>query len=134
MILMMGLGILVVILYSLWGGLRAVVFSDLVQFFVMCLSVALILFFSIGNYGGLDFLLKNLPSDHFSLTGGESFGVTLVWGFIALSTLVDPNFYQRCFATASPKVAKKGILVSTCVWVYLISARLWSDVRSGRNA
>ena len=117
MILMMGLGILVVILYSLWGGLRAVVFSDLVQFFVMCLSVALILFFSIGNYGGLDFLLKNLPSDHFSLTGGESFGVTLVWGFIALSTLVDPNFYQRCFAAASPKVAKKGILVSTCVWV-----------------
>ena len=35
---------------------------------------------------------------------------------IALSTLVDPNFYQRCFAAKSPKVAKKGILVSTVIW------------------
>ena len=117
LILMMAFGILVVILYSIWGGLRAVVFSDLIQFVVMCGSVALILFFSIGTYGGLDFLLKSLPESHFSLTGGESLGVTLVWGFIALSTLVDPNFYQRCFAAESPKVAKKGILISTCIWV-----------------
>ena len=42
---------------------------------------------------------------------------TLVWGFIAMSTLVDPNFYQRCFAAESPKVAKKGILVSTIIWI-----------------
>ena len=68
-------------------------------------------------YGGPEFLSSNLPESHFSLTGGESLSTTFVWGFIALSTLVDPNFYQRCFAASSSKVAKKGILISTCIWV-----------------
>lgn len=113
---MMSLGIVVVLLYSLWGGLRAVVFSDLIQFFVMCTAVFLIVAFSFFKFGGLGFLQEKLPASYFTLTGGESWGTTLVWGFIALSTLVDPNFYQRCFATESPKVAKKGILISTFIW------------------
>jgi len=40
----------------------------------------------------------------------------LVWGLIALSTLVDPNFYQRCFAAKTPETARKGILISTVIW------------------
>jgi SSS family solute:Na+ symporter len=109
-------GILIVIGYSMMGGFRAVVFSDLIQFFVMCLGVLIILVLSYTNFGGLSFLQENLPADHFSPTGGYPISTTLVWGFIALSTLVDPNFYQRCFAAKSPKVAKKGILISTFIW------------------
>jgi len=113
---MVFLGTLIVMAYSLTGGLRAVVFSDIVQFFVMCAGVVLVLFFAMGKYGGIGFLKANLPQAHFSPLGGNSIATTLVWGFIALSTLVDPNFYQRCFAAKSPKVAKKGILISTFVW------------------
>jgi SSS family solute:Na+ symporter len=109
-------GILFVVLYSMWGGFRAVVFSDLVQFFVMCLAVLLILILSISTFGGLDFLTANLPESYFSLTGTVGVATTFVWGLIALSTLVDPNFYQRCFAAKSSKTAKKGILVSTFIW------------------
>ncbi|MBT7610150.1 MAG: sodium:solute symporter family protein [Bacteriovoracaceae bacterium] len=110
-------GVIVVICYSLYGGFRAVVFSDLIQFFVMCAGVFLILILSISNFGGLTFLQENLPERYFQLTGGETIGTTLVWGFIALSTLVDPNFYQRVFAATSPEVAKKGILTSTVIWL-----------------
>ncbi|CBW25411.1 putative sodium:solute symporter [Halobacteriovorax marinus SJ] len=110
------IGVFFVLLYSMWGGFRAVVFSDLVQFFVMCLGVFLVLAMSVANFGGLGFLKESLPSSYFSLTGSVGIGTTLVWGFIALSTLVDPNFYQRCFAANSPKTAKKGILISTCIW------------------
>lgn len=109
-------GVLFVVLYSMWGGFRAVVFSDLVQFFVMCLAVLSILILSIYTFGGLDFLTANLPESYFSLTGTVGIATTLVWGFIALSTLVDPNFYQRCFAATSSKTAKKGILISTFIW------------------
>jgi SSS family solute:Na+ symporter len=110
------LGIFFVVMYSMWGGFRAVVFSDLVQFFVMCLAVFLILLLSITTFGGLDFLTANLPESYFSLTGTVGIGTTFVWGFIALSTLVDPNFYQRCFAATNSKTAKKGILISTFIW------------------
>lgn len=112
----MVLGTLFTGLYSAWGGFRSVVFSDLVQFFVMCSAVLLVVLFSVGTFGGLSFLKANLPASHFTLTGGNSWLNTLIWGFIALSTLIDPSFYQRCFAAKNPGIVKKGILISTFIW------------------
>lgn len=116
LLLSMIIGTIIVILYTLYGGFRAVVFSDIVQFFVMCLGVFLVLVFSIKLFGGIGFLRANLPETHFSPTGGIGLGTTLVWGFIALSTLVDPNFYQRVFAAKNEKAARNGILISTLIW------------------
>ena len=112
----MALGTLFAGLYTAWGGFRSVVFSDLVQFFVMCSAVLLVVVFSVGTFGGLDFLKAHLPATHFTLTGGNSWLNTLIWGFIALSTLIDPSFYQRCFAAKNPSVVKKGVLISTFIW------------------
>lgn len=106
-----------VCLYASWGGLRAVVYSDAVQFSVMCLSVLLVLIFSLKTFGGISFLKTNLPAEHFSITGGHSYFNLAVWGFIALATLVDPAFYQRCFAAKDTKTAKKGILICTLIWL-----------------
>jgi SSS family solute:Na+ symporter len=114
--LSMCLGTAFVLLYSLLGGFRAVIYSDLIQFFVMFISVVLVIIFSVYEYGGIAYLKLNLPETHFSPTGKHGLSTTLVWGFIALSTLVDPNFYQRCFAASSNGVAKKGILISTVIW------------------
>jgi len=110
------LGTLFVALYSAWGGLRSIVFADIVQFFVMCGAVVLVVIYSLHVFGGLAFLKANLPASHFTLTGGNSWLNTLVWGFIALATLIDPSFYQRCFAAKSTAVVKKGILISTLIW------------------
>ena len=112
----MSLGVGLVVLYAMWGGFRAVVYSDLVQFVVMCLAVLLVAALSIRQFGGPSFLKAHLPATHFSPTGGHSWGTTLVWGFVALATLVDPNFYQRCFAATSTRTARTGILVSTLIW------------------
>ncbi len=110
------LGLVIVLSYSVWGGLRSVIFSDIIQFFIMCIAVGLVLFFSIGEFGGLGFLKEKLPEHYFSVTSDQSYFQLFVWGFIALSTLVDPNFYQRCFAATDSKVAKKGIFLSTLIW------------------
>ncbi len=114
---LMAIGVFIVLLYSYGDGLRAVVYSDLIQFFVMCLSVFLVFIFSWINFGGIQFLSSTLPKSHLSLTGGQDFSKIFIWGLIALSTLVDPNFYQRCFAAKSPQVAKKGIFLSSLVWI-----------------
>jgi len=111
------LGVFIVILYTLNGGFRAIVFSDLIQFFVMCIGVFLVVVFSVKTFGGIGFLKANLPDTHFTVTGGEGIAATLVWGFIALSTLVDPNFYQRVFAAKDTRTAKKGIIISTVIWI-----------------
>ena len=118
LVLNMCIGTFFILLYSIIGGFRAVVFSDLIQFFVMCFGVVFVVIFSIHEFGGVTFLKANLPATHFSPTGGNSISTLFVWGLIALSTLVDPNFYQRCFAAKNQKVARNGIIISTIVWFF----------------
>jgi SSS family solute:Na+ symporter len=110
------IGLSLVTGWSLWGGFRAVVFSDIVQFFFMILSVFLVVVFAWNQYGSPLTLVGKLPATHFDWSGGESLGTVFVWGFIALSTLVDPNFYQRVLAADSEKTAKRGIIISTFIW------------------
>jgi SSS family solute:Na+ symporter len=112
------LGTVIAIIYSAISGFRSVVYSEVIQFIVMVSSVAIVLFASIFTFGGWDYLTANLPESFFSATGGHGWGATLVWGFIALSTLVDPNFYQRILAAKDAKVAKNGILISTVIWCF----------------
>lgn len=114
-LIVIGTGI--VVLYSLFDGFRAVIYSDLIQFFIMCSSVFIILLFSYIEFGGWSFLKEHLPTQHLNLTGGESLATTFTWGLIALATLIDPNFYQRCFAANSTRTAKSGILWSTVIWI-----------------
>jgi len=110
------IGVGLVLSYSTLGGLRSVVYSDLIQFFIMCSGVLIVAVLSAYNFGGIDFLTQNLPDHYFSITGNNDLATTFIWGLIALSTLVDPNFYQRCFAAKSSKTAKKGIIISTLIW------------------
>jgi len=115
----MFLGTSFVLAYSIFGGFRAVIYSDMAQFFTMCASVFVLLYFARMEYGGFDFLRSNLPRKSLRLIGDgswETVSQIIVWGFIALSTLVDPNFYQRCFAADSERTAKTGILLSICIW------------------
>ncbi len=113
-------GTVLVLAYSTFGGFRSVVFSDVIQFVVMCASVALVIVFSMTTYGGIGWLRQspNIPAGHWKL-GGEGIPLagTLVWGFLALGTLVDPNFYHRCLAAKDTRTAKRGILIATGVWV-----------------
>lgn len=111
-------GVGVVTAWSIWGGFRAVVYSDIVQFFFMILAVFLVVVYAWAQFGSPLMLMETLPAAHFDWSGGESLGTTLIWGFIALSTLVDPNFYQRCLAADSDKTARRGILISTAIWFF----------------
>lgn len=109
-------GVALVTLWSLWGGFRAVVFSDLVQFLFMILAVVLVVVFAWIELGSPIELAAKLPPSHLDWSGGESAATILVWGFIALSTLVDPNFYQRVLAANSDRTARRGIIYSTVIW------------------
>lgn len=113
------IGVSAVLGYSLLGGFRSIIISDLIQFAVMVSAILAVLFFSIFTYGGWGFLTSELPSTHFEPTGNHSIGELVMWGFIALSTLVDPNFYHRVFAAKDQKVAKKGILISVLIWLVI---------------
>ncbi|MFQ5799415.1 MAG: hypothetical protein ACE5H0_12105, partial [Bacteroidota bacterium] len=66
--------------------------------------------------GGLDFIQQNVPLLHLTWHGGNTMQYITVWFFIALWTLVDPAFHQRCYAAKDAKTAQRGILVSILFW------------------
>jgi len=107
---------IVAISYLFWGGFRSDIKTDVLEFILMFVGFAVIIPFSFFKYGGFDFLKENLPPLHLTWHGGNSVQFILVWFFIALWTLVDPAFHQRCYAAKDGKVAQRGILISIIFW------------------
>ena len=110
------IGTFATIVYLLVGGFRSDVNTNVLEFVLMFLGFAVILPFAYEKFGGFDFLQHNVPPQHLTWNGGNSMQFVLVWFFIALWTLVDPAFHQRCYAAKSGEVAQKGILVSIIFW------------------
>jgi SSS family solute:Na+ symporter len=111
------LGSLVTVIFLFTGGFSAGVRANVLQFIMMFAGFGLILPFAYVQYGGWNYLQNHLPPLHLSWHGGHTWQYIAVWFFIALWTLVDPSFHQRCYAAQSPAVAQRGILVSILFWM-----------------
>jgi len=110
------IGTLATTAYLFFGGFRSDVRTDVFEFILMFIGFGIILPYAYGKFGGLEFIRQNVPALHLTWNGGNSIQFVVVWFFIALWTLVDPSFHQRCYAAKSGEVAQKGILVSIGFW------------------
>lgn len=99
------------------GGLNADVAANRLQIVVMFAGFALVLPFALKAVGGPAALAARLPAGHLSWTGGLGTWKILGWWLIAVWTIVDPSFHQRCAAAESPATARRGILVSIAFWM-----------------
>jgi SSS family solute:Na+ symporter len=99
------------------GGLRTVILTDQIQFVLMYGGFIVLLGFLLARHGGMAFLELHLPATHWQWHGGNPPAAIFVWYFIALSTLVDPGFWQRAYAARDPQVAQRGVLWSIAFWI-----------------
>ncbi|HFE65473.1 MAG TPA: sodium:solute symporter family protein [Caldithrix sp.] len=111
------LGTLFSIGYVLNGGFRSVVRTDKLQFALMFGGFLLMLAELVSSFGGIGFLKASLPPRHLTIGGSNSAQYIVVWFFIALWTLIDPGFHQRCYAARTPQTARRGILISVLFWM-----------------
>ncbi len=98
------------------GGLRSDAAANRLQFVFMFAGFALIIPFAWHAVGSPVAMARRLPAGHLSWTGGLSWAKLIGWWLIAVWTIVDPSFHQRCAAAQSPAVARKGILISLAFW------------------
>ena len=133
------LSALVSMLYTIKGGFGSVLETDKFQFILMYLGFFLVLFYLYMNYGGYNFLYSNLPAQKLSIPGDLNWSYIFVWGFIAMITFIDPNFYHRTFSGASKNIIQKGIYTSVGLWFLfdfmsislgLYSAAIIPDIQS----
>lgn len=115
-VLSLFVSLIISVAYLIKGGFRANVYADALQFFVMFTGFILIVIFSAGSFGSVEFLSSSLPENHLNITGGMSPTFIIIWFLIALWTFADPGFHQRCYAAKTGSVAVKGIIISIFFW------------------
>ncbi|MBO8132116.1 MAG: sodium:solute symporter family protein [Candidatus Marinimicrobia bacterium] len=103
--------------YLFRGGFKSVVSTDILQFILMFLGFLILFSICVIKLGGFEYLKGNLPDTHLEPLGGQRFSFLVVWFFIAMWTIVDPAFYQRCYSAINQKTAKNGMLVSVLFWM-----------------
>lgn len=105
------------IVYVASGGFRSVVSTNVLQFVLMYLAFIIVLPVALHAAGGFSGVWAALPPASRTWDGGLGAQAVLVWYFIAMQTLVEPTFYQRCYAAETPAVARCGVLISVGFWV-----------------
>lgn len=110
------LTVVLIVAYIWRGGLRTMIFTDFVQFTLMFGGFGVTLAWLMATHGGLGFLAPRLPVGHLSIPGALSWSTIILWGFVALWTLVDPGFHQRVAVARDVRTARRGIWISIACW------------------
>lgn len=116
-----------IILYTVLGGIEAVIWTEVVQAIIKTLGALLILFIIVkGMPGGIKNIIS-LGNDNHKFSLGSlspdlttsTFWVVLLYGFfINLNNFgMDQNYIQRYHTASTSKQAAKSIWL--CVWMYV---------------
>ncbi|MBR9775723.1 MAG: sodium:solute symporter family protein [Cytophagales bacterium] len=109
-LLIMGI---IAVVYTVLGGLKAVIYTDTIQWIVLMAGFIFIgLPISYFHVGGWEAIRSTLPDEYFSLTN-LSWQDFANWGITILPIwFVGMTLYQRIFASADVKSAKKAWFIA----------------------
>lgn len=102
--------------YTAMGGFWADALTDVVQFLIMSISLAVAVPFALGAVGGFAGIQERLGPEFFAPLGSAPTLYTLAYALTALSVLVEPLFYQRVFAARSPPTVRNAFLWGLLIW------------------
>ncbi len=142
--------ILIVItgLYTIFGGLRAVIYTEVMQAVVLIAGSVTLMFIGLNAVGGLSGLRASVPPDFFSMwkpSNHKDFPWTgIVFGAPILGIwywCTDQHIVQRVLAARNIQEARRGTILAGYlkilpVFIFvlpgIIAAALYQDVRSGQ--
>lgn len=114
-----------ILLYTVVGGLWAVVVTDVLQFVILTAVVFVVVYLALESVGGITEFVAKAPESFFDWTSGE-----YTWGFVIAYAITNSVFIggnwayvQRFTSVKDAKSAKKVGL--TFGWLYLISPFIW---------
>lgn len=110
--ILVGCGI--VIAYSTIGGMRAVIWTDVIQFIVLAIGIPLTLYFGIQEAGGWARITEAVPAGHLQLSSEPVSLLALAALFITFmlgETLVPP-YVQRLLIGRDTRAVSRGTIFS----------------------
>ena len=134
----------IVVIYTMFGGLWAVLMTDVLQFIVLNLAVLFVVPLAFIKVGGVKAFVSQAPESFFAPIGGQ-----YTWFFLAGWCAIhffmigaEWAFVQRFICVPSPKDARKsaylfGVLYLTSPLLWLLPPMLWriqSPIPEGATA
>jgi len=115
----------IVVIYTMAGGLWAVLMTDVVQFIVLNLAILFVVPLAFGKVGGVAAFVEKAPDGFFALTTNKytwffMFGWVMIHFFMVGA---EWAFAQRFLCVPSEKDAKKSAYLFGAL--YLVSPLLW---------
>jgi SSS family solute:Na+ symporter len=130
-------------LYTILGGLSAVIFADVIQSLILIIGSAIIVFIGLDKVGGFEGLRNALPADYFSMIRPASHGV-YPWTGTTLGIFIlgiwywstDQFIVQKALSARNLNHAQSGINFTAALKILpvflfvlpgLIARSLWPD-------
>ena len=103
----------IVIAYSIYGGMKAVIATDILQFWILIIAMPVALICGVIYVGGVAQVIAAVPETHFHIPGNMTW---LAMAGLFISLLVGealvPPYVQRLFIARDVATTKKGVLWS----------------------
>jgi Na+/proline symporter len=116
----------VVVVYTMIGGLWAVLMTDVIQFIVLNLAVIFVIPLILMDVGGLAQIADKMPEGFLALTAGSKYTWFFLLGWVAIHYFMigaEFAFVQRYLCVPTPADARKSTLLFG--GLYLFSPFLW---------
>ncbi len=116
----------VVVLYTMIGGLWAVLMTDVLQFIILNLAVLFVVPLALHQVGGLGGFIEAAPEGFFDLVKEEKYSVFFLAGWAAIHFFMigaEWAFVQRFLCVPTKKDARKSTFLFGAL--YLCSPLLW---------
>jgi SSS family transporter len=116
------MGIIVLSIYTYFGGMYAVCYTDVVQITIMIIGFAILVPMTLNQAGGLAEVLQSTPDTMKSILpqAGASWTPWLAaWLIIGLGSIASPDLAQRSFTAKSASVARRSFLIAAVLFAIL---------------
>jgi Na+/proline symporter len=113
----------IIIIYSTWGGMKAVTMTDVIQFIVLIVAVPIICNMGLSKIGGYSQLFTKLPSTHLEIISHDKTILikSIEVFFIFLLTLTGPATVQRLLMAKNGKQASQAFYYAAFIYIGFFS-------------
>jgi len=111
----------IVIIYTTIGGLRSIMFTNLLQFFAMILAIPVITLCGLYKIGLQNFILE-FPVEKISIISNSSVlenTISATLGFAVMG--LYPNFIQRALINDNPSDTSRAIYIKSAIYVLFLT-------------
>ncbi len=117
------IGATIIVIYSSFGGVKAVTATDVIQFIILIIAIPLACYIGIVKVGGFKNLFSSLPHSHTSFSSNPQISLKyLCFLLFNIVPYLTPPFIQRLLMAKNPKQIAKSMYytIAVCIPFYFM--------------